>query len=155
MSAATVRVQPLGESDLDAVLPLIAGYQRFYKAEPDDAQNRSFFRRFLAPSDDGLLLGAWTGGELVGFATLYWTFSSTSAAETVLMNDLFVPPDQRGKGVGRALIEASVEVARQRGAHHLEWLTATDNEVAQRLYDRMGASRSTWLSYEIPTAGGA
>jgi GNAT superfamily N-acetyltransferase len=150
MTDDIIRVRPVSEDEFEEVLPLIAGYQRFYEAEPDDARNRSFFRRFLAPSDDGLLLGAWAGDQLVGFATLYWTFSSTNAAETVLMNDLFVRPDRRSGGVGRALIEASVAVARDRGAHHLEWLTATDNEVAQRLYDRL-AERSAWFSYEIPT----
>jgi len=145
-------VIPLDEQDLDAAMPLIAGYQRFYGvADPDDERNRKFFRRFLAPSQDGLLLGAWEDGELVGFATLYWTFSSTHAAEVVLMNDLFVQEPWRGKGVGRALIEASVAVARERGARHLEWLTAVDNEVAQRLYDRTDAERSAWLGYEIVT----
>src|SRR3989442_1018505 len=103
MTEAAIRVEPLGEQDLDAVIPLIAGYQRFYGAVPDDARNRSFFRRFLPPSEDGLLLGAWSREELVGFATLYWTFSSTEAAEAVLMNDLFVRPDRRGMGIGRAL----------------------------------------------------
>ena len=48
------------ETDLETALPLFAGYQRFYRAEPDDVRNRSFFRRFLEPSDDGLLLGAWS-----------------------------------------------------------------------------------------------
>src|SRR5204863_339374 len=58
-------VIPLDEQDLDAAMPLIAGYQRFYGvADPDDERNRKFFRRFLAPSQDGLLLGAWEDGEL-------------------------------------------------------------------------------------------
>jgi GNAT superfamily N-acetyltransferase len=145
-------VRPLTEVELELALPLIAGYQRFYGVEaPDDARNRAFFRRFLAPSDDGLLLGAWEAKQLAGFATLYWTFSSTLAAEVVLMNDLFVSPEFRGGGVGRALIQASVDVARERGAPHLEWLTAIDNRVAQGLYERVGADRSAWFGYEIPT----
>ena len=149
MGSDEILIRPMTETDLETALPLFAGYQRFYRAEPDDVRNRSFFRRFLQPSDDGQLLGAWVDGELVGFATLYWTFSSTAAAEIVLMNDLFVQPGLRGKGVGRALIEASARVARERGAHHLEWLTATDNHAAQGLYDRMGASQSAWFGYEI------
>jgi GNAT superfamily N-acetyltransferase len=86
---------------------------------------------------------------MVGFACLYWTFSSVSAADIALMNDLFVVSERRGTGAGRALIEASAEAARRRGCHHLEWFTATDNEVAQRLYDRTGAERTTWYAYEI------
>jgi ribosomal protein S18 acetylase RimI-like enzyme len=69
--------------------------------------------------------------------------------ETVLMNDLFVEPAARGQGVGRALIEASAGVARERGALHLEWSTRPDNEVAQHLYDRTGAERSEWIDYEL------
>lgn len=144
-----VRVEALSEADYEQVLPLIAGYQRFYRTEPDEDRNRAFFRRFLAPSEDGLLLGAWKDGQLVGFATLYWTFSSTHAAEAALMNDLFVAEGVRGEGIGLALIEASVAAARERGMRHLEWFTALDNDRAQRLYEQTGAERSGWFSYEI------
>jgi len=145
-----LEVRPVVGQELDEVLPLIAAYQRFYGAEPDVGRNRRFFSGFLHPSKEALLLGAWLDGALAGFATLYWFFSSTKAAESVLMNDLFVREDIRGAGVGRALIDRALEEARRRGAAHLEWFTAPDNLVAQRLYDSMpGAERSTWLAYEI------
>ncbi|HXC76473.1 MAG TPA: GNAT family N-acetyltransferase [Candidatus Acidoferrum sp.] len=145
-----VEVRRLRESELDLVLPLIAGYQTFYGAKPDTDRNRRFFSRFLHPSQEGVLLGAWVDGSLVGFATLYWFFSSTKAAESVLMNDLFVQEGTRGKGIGRALIQEALDEARRRGAAHLEWFTAPDNARAQRLYDSVpGAAQSTWLAYEI------
>jgi GNAT superfamily N-acetyltransferase len=146
-----ITVRPMAERDLQDALPLFAGYQRFYEAEPNHERNLAFFRRFLAPSDAGILLGAWEDDRLIGFACSYWTFSSTVADEIALMNDLFVEESVRGRGVGRALIEATVEAARERGLHHVEWFTAPDNVVAQRLYDRTGASRSEWVAYEIPT----
>jgi GNAT superfamily N-acetyltransferase len=146
-----LEIAPVGAAEYEELLALIAAYQRFYEvAEIDAGRNREFFRRFLAPSEDGLLLAARSEGRLVGYACLYWHFSSTAARETVLMNDLFVVPDARGGGVGRALIEASLEVARERGAAELEWQTAPDNHAAQRLYDATGAERSTWLTYELP-----
>lgn len=145
-----LRVEPIAPEHYERLLPLIAAYQRFYEAEEiDEERNRGFFRRFLAPSEDGLLLGAWRGEELVGYACLYWHFTSLSAAESVLMNDLFVSEGARGGGAGRALIEASRAIVRERGAHHLEWSTAPDNARAQRLYDSTGAERSTWLEYEL------
>jgi GNAT superfamily N-acetyltransferase len=148
---APVQIEPIAAEQLEALLPMIAAYQRFYEAEEiDEERNRAFFRRFLAPSDDGMLLGAWREGELAGYACLYWHFTSLVPAETVLMNDLYVEPSVRGHGVGRALIEASADVARERGAHHLEWATAPDNATAQRLYDSTGAERSTWIEYELP-----
>ena len=144
------QIEPVTEAQLEQLLPLIAAYQLFYEVEDiDNERNRAFFVRFIAPSDDGLLLGAWRANELLGYACLYWHFTSLVPAETVLMNDLFVDPAARGQGIGRALIEASASVARDRGAHHLEWATAPDNGVAQRLYDATGATRSTWMEYEL------
>jgi GNAT superfamily N-acetyltransferase len=149
--ATELEIAPITVAEYEDLLPLVAAYQRFYEVEDiDEERNREFFRRFLAPSEDGLLLGARREGRLVGHACLYWHFSSTAARETVLMNDLFVIPELRGEGVGRALIEASLEVARERGAASLEWQTAPDNHTAQRLYDSTGAERSTWLTYELP-----
>lgn len=146
-----VEIAPVAATEYEELLPLIAAYQGFYEVEEVETErNRAFFRRFLAPSEDGLLLGARREGELVGYACLYWHFSSTKACETVLMNDLFVAPEARGEGVGRALIEASLGVARERGAAQLEWQTAPDNHTAQWLYDATGAGRSTWISYDLP-----
>ena len=145
-----VTVSPALDEDLPALLPLFAGYQRFYGAEPDDARNRSFFARFAAPSEDGVLLAArGEDGAPLGFATVYWTFSSTSAREAALMNDLFVVEQARGSGVGRALIDAAARASRERGLGVLSWMTAPDNTTAQRLYDATGATSSPWLEYEL------
>lgn len=147
---AEIEIAPVSAVEYESLLPLIAAYQRFYEVEEVDAErNRTFFRRFLAPSEDGMLLRARADGELAGYACLYWHFSSTQAVETVLMNDLFVSEAARGRGIGRGLIEASAAVARERGAGHLEWSTAPDNLTAQRLYDRTGAERSEWVEYEL------
>jgi GNAT superfamily N-acetyltransferase len=146
-----LRIEPIEAGQIDELLPLIAAYQRFYKAEKiDDERNRAFFSRFLAPSEDGMLLGAWRDGNLLGYACLYWSFTSLVPGETVLLNDLYVDPATRGQGVGRALIEASAAVGRERGAQRLEWMTQTDNETAQHLYDSTGAERSEWVEYELP-----
>lgn len=140
--------------EVDQGLPLFAGYQRFYGVlEPDDQQNRLFFARFAEPSRDGLLLGAWDDRALVGFACLYWTFSSVSAARIALLSDLFVTEGARGRGLGRALIGAAVDATRRHGLGQLEWYTAPDNEIAQRVYDATGARRLTWIGYEIRIGG--
>lgn len=145
------RIEPIAAGQVDALLPLIAAYQRFYAIPGvDDERNRAFFARFLAPSEDGLLLGAWREGELAGYACLYWHFSSLIPAETVLMNDLYVKESHRGEGIGRALIEASAVVARERGAHQLEWVTSPDNETARRLYDSLPAESEPSIEYELP-----
>jgi GNAT superfamily N-acetyltransferase len=147
---ADLEIAPIAPEEFEELLPMIAAYQRFYEVEEvDEERNRTFFRRFLAPSEDGLLLGARSDGRLVGYACLYWHFSSLEACECVLMNDLFVDGSVRGQGVGRALIEAAAEVAREREVPFVEWSTAPDNKTAQRLYDSTGAERTEWFSYEL------
>ena len=138
--------------ELPALLALIADYQRFYgNPAPDEARNAEFFGRFVAPSEVGMLIGAFADGGAppAGFACLYWTFSSISTTDVVPLNDLYVCPAQRGGGIGEALLGAAAEVARGRGASHLRWFTALDNRRAQRLYERVGAQRSAWFEYEI------
>jgi GNAT superfamily N-acetyltransferase len=147
---AEVEIAPIAPEEFEELLPLIAAYQRFYEVEKvDDDHNRAFFRRFLAPSEDGLILGARNEGRLVGYACLYWHFSSLEACESVLMNDLFVDESARGQGVGRALIGAAAAVAREREVPFVEWSTAPDNKTAQHLYDTTGAERTEWFSYEL------
>jgi len=152
-----VHVRPVTEGDFDALLALIADYQRFYAATArDDAHNAAFFGRFIAPSDRGMLIAAFDddapdGAAPAGYACLYWTYSSVSATDVVLMNDLYVCPERRGGGVGEALVAATVAIARERGASHVRWFTALDNRRAQRLYERVGAERSSWFEYEIAT----
>ena len=139
--------------ELDEVLPLIAAYQRFYEVEPDEARNSTFFRRFVDSDADGVLLGARAeAGGLVGYACLHWRLDTVAAQEVVCLHDLFVTPDVRGTGAGRALLEAAADVARQRGADALVWSTAPDNTTAQALYDRTGAARSSWYEYVLPLA---
>lgn len=145
-----MEIRPATDADLDDVLPLFAGYQRFYTGTAQtDEQNRAFLTPFAGGESGRLLLARTKDGTPLGFANLYWTFSSTTAEAHVLLNDLFVAESARGGGVGKALIEAAADVARERGSRHLSWQTALDNRTAQRLYERMGAERSAWFEYEL------
>ena len=146
-----VEVSAVREEEFETLLPLISAYQRFYEVDDVDAdRNRFFFRRFLAPSEDGLLLAARDeGGAILGYACLYWHFSSLQALETVLMNDLFVAPEARGRGIGRALIEATAESpasAAPPGSSGRPRRTTTPPSASTT---RSPSEKSTWLSYEL------
>jgi GNAT superfamily N-acetyltransferase len=66
------------------------------------------------------------------------------------MEDLFVRPSARGAGLAEALIGRCAHECRRSGAQLLSWQTATDNHRAQRVYDRVGATREQWLDYTLP-----
>lgn len=143
-------ITPVDHDGFEALLPLIADYQRFYGvATPDLSKNRSFFARFLGKNEAGCILGAHQGDRLVGYVCLYFSPSSVEAEDIVILNDLYVVPEARGGGVGRQLIDATTALARTRQVRLVRWSTAIDNRRAQRLYEQMGAERSSWFEYEV------
>ena len=147
-----MQVRPVTRAGLPALLPLIADYQRFYAdSAAGEDHNAGFFGHFVAPSERGMLIGAYDDADdaPAGYACLYWTYSSISATDVVLLNDLYVRAARRGEGVGEALIAAAREVARERGCSHLRWWTELPNRRAQRLYERVGAERIALLEYEF------
>jgi GNAT superfamily N-acetyltransferase len=127
------------------------GYCDFYEVTPSDDALQAMSRTLLAdPEREGVQFVARDdGGRAVGFATVFWTWSTTRAARIGVMNDLYVAPGARGGGAAEALIAACVERCRRHGAARLEWRTALDNERAQAVYDRVGGVRSRWLDYTI------
>ena len=137
-------------ADLDVLLPLMRAYCDFYEVTPSDEALLELSRALIAdPERDGVQLLARTAGEAVGFATIYWSWATTIAARIGVMNDLFVAPAARGTGAAAQLIDACIAECRRHGAAELTWQTAQDNERAQRLYDRVGATRSQWVDYSL------
>jgi GNAT superfamily N-acetyltransferase len=142
-------VSVVGEEDLDELLPLVRGYADFYAVNPTDDQLLSLSRELIAdPVNEGMQFIARDGaGHAIGFATVFWLWSTLSASRVGLMNDLFVAPEGRGSGAAEALIERCRAACRERGASRLTWQTAKDNARAQAVYDRVGGVREEWLDY--------
>ena len=145
-----VTIVPVTWANIDLVLPLIAEYQRFYEATPDAARNRAHFGALI----DTPALGAqWVAltddGVAVGFVTAYRVLSSVSAVGQCLLNDLYVAPAMRKKGLGRQLITHCYTWAKAEGYAGVHWQTAPDNHTAQRLYDALPTTRSVWYTYEL------
>jgi GNAT superfamily N-acetyltransferase len=144
------------EGDLGELLPLMRAYCDFYEVAPTDDRLLAMSRALIAdPESEGIQLVARDdGGAAVGFATIFWTWSTLSAGRVGTMNDLYVDAAARGGGVADALIAACLERCRRRGAVTLDWQTALDNHRAQAVYDRVGGRQERWLSYSLPVSGG-
>ncbi|WP_245233869.1 GNAT family N-acetyltransferase [Mycobacterium sp. PS03-16] len=142
-------ISAVTSADVDVLLPLLRAYCDFYRVDPTDDALRALIRALLDNPGEGLQLIARDGDTPVGFATVYWTWQTLYAARVGVLNDLYVVPDVRGGGTGRALIAHCRALCAERGAAKLVWETAPDNTVAQRLYDGIGAEKSTWLTYEL------
>jgi ribosomal protein S18 acetylase RimI-like enzyme len=146
-----MRIEQVGEADLADLLPMMRAYCDFYEVAPSDADLERLTRALIAdPDREGIqLLARGDGGEPLGFATVFWSWQTLSAARVAVMNDLFVVSEARKQGVGRALIEECRRRAAERGAAELVWETALDNETAQGLYRSLRAREERWLSYSL------
>lgn len=144
----TALVRPIEARDADAWRRLFRDYGVFYETSFDDAQLDHVWH-LLTTADSGVdALVAEVGGVVVGFAHYRSHPDTFSAGRDWYLDDLFTDPSARGAGVATALIERLKEWARGTGPGTLRWITAADNETAQRVYDKL-AKRTTWVTYEV------
>src|ERR671916_3076781 len=100
-STTAAVIAPVTEADLPELLPLMRGYCDFYEVDPSDDALLAMSRELIAdPAKEGLqLIARAEDGRAVGFATVFWTWSTLTASRIGVMNDLFVDADARGSGV--------------------------------------------------------
>ena len=135
--------------DLDALVPLFDAYRQFYKQPSDPDLARGFLRERFEHAQSIIFI-AEEAGSALGFTQLYPSFSSTRAARIFVLNDLFVAPAGRKRGVGAALLAAAADYGRGAGAVELGLSTARTNLTAQSLYEAHGWQRDdVFLSYDL------
>jgi GNAT superfamily N-acetyltransferase len=142
-------ISRVGRADVDELLPLVRAYCDFYEASPSDEDLIRLFGALIDdPEREGVqLIARDAGGAAVGFATIYWSWSTSDAARIGVMNDLFVAEAARGRGIAERLIAACRSECTGRGARRLAWQTAPDNARAQAVYERVGGTRESWVDY--------
>ena len=128
--------------DVERLAPLFDLYRQFYRQPSDLALASCFLAQRLVRGESVVLL-ACDGEAVPGFTQLYPSFSSVHAQRTWILNDLFVAPGARRRGIARLLLQSAAEFAREDGALRLELETDRDNAAAQSLYRRVG-----WVEYD-------
>jgi GNAT superfamily N-acetyltransferase len=131
----TIEVRSLEASDFEAWLPLWNGYLDFYSENLPAGLTELSWQRIIDTDFNLHGLGAFEAGTLLGI--VHYNFQNSTIAKNgfVLLEDLFVAGDVRGKGVGRKLIDAVKKIAEDAGCARLYWDTDRTNETARRLYD--------------------
>lgn len=128
--------------DLDALTELLDGYRQFYQQPSDTPAARDFLRQRFGQADSRILVSEGVDGAITGFVQLYPGVSTVGLNSRWTLNDLFVLPECREKGTGRALMEAATQLAREHGVARLVLMTQVENERAQRLYESLGWQRN-------------
>ena len=142
MSALHTRVATL--DDLGALAPLFDAYRQFYDQPADLPRAERFLRERMTRSESVVLVAADDGGGLRGFCQLYPSFCSVIAQPICTLYDLYVAPQARQTGAGRALMQAAHAHAQQNGFARLDLSTARTNHKAQALYESLG-----WVRDEV------
>ena len=144
-----IRVRELSESDRDIWLSLWRGYLEFYKTTAPDVQYELTWKRLLDNEYNMYGLVAEVDGKVCGIVHYTFQNSTRSPINYCYLEDLFVDPLIRGKGAGRALIDAVQDIAIKTGSSRLYWNTDATNEVARKLYDSY-VMESGKVQYRIP-----
>lgn len=140
-------IRPLEPGDRQAWDPLWQGYLVFYEHDLPDEMTDLTWSRFFDEDEPMGAIGAFVDGNLIGFCHHLYHRSTWQVAPSCYLEDLFVSPDSRGSGAGRALIEATADLAKAAGAETLYWHTRTGNATARALYDQV-ATRQVDVVYE-------
>jgi GNAT superfamily N-acetyltransferase len=146
-SSGSVIVRPLEASDKPDWARMWEAYLAFYETSRPQEIFDTYFERLLGgdPQDyNGLI--AEIDGRAVGLAHYLFHRHGWSVENTCYLQDLYADPDVRGRGVGRALIEAVYDAADAAGIPTVYWLTQDFNATARRLYDRIGV-KTPFIKY--------
>ena len=140
-------IRPGTPRDIAAIVRLIRGLARYEHLEHTVKIDASRVRRHgfgARPYFETLLCRR--SGRVIGFALYYFTYSTFLAQPTLYIEDLFVEPEERGAGAGKALIRALARVAVRRGCGRMEWTVLDWNRPAIQFYKRIGATlRKEWV----------
>ena len=138
-------------SDVPVIADLIRGLARFEKLEDEVSMTEELLAKNLFGKRryaEALIAG--DGGSPVGFALFFHNFSTFLARPGIYLEDLFVVPEQRGQGIGRALLQRLAQIALERDCGRLEWAVLDWNRDAIGFYERLGAKpNSEWTVYRL------
>jgi GNAT superfamily N-acetyltransferase len=144
--ATRAAIRPIGMSERVNWEALWQGYLRFYETSQTSDETDAAWQRLHDPAEPMYGLGAYDDQKLIGIVHYLFHRSFWTVGNYCYLQDLFVVPDARRDGVGRALIEAVYDRAREAGASRVYWLTEEGNATARALYDKV-AQRSGFIQY--------
>lgn len=150
MTSPDYQVRLVNESDRAQWNPLWQGYLEFYQSSLADEITDLLWQRIMDPAHEiQCRVAASDDGNLVGMVHFFPHAHTWYAQPVCYLNDLFVLPGIRGAGVGKMLIDAVIDAARQQGWVEVYWHTQSHNSVARNLYDKITGGTDGFINYTI------
>ncbi len=143
---SAIVIRPIEGDERAAWEPLWRAYLTFYETTLNDTIIETTWVRLNDPAEPMFALGAYIDGKLTGITHYLFHRSAWSISDSCYLQDLYVAETARGTGLGRALIEAVADKAREAGSSRLYWHTHETNRAAKALYDKV-ATLSGFVQY--------
>jgi GNAT superfamily N-acetyltransferase len=148
---ANLRIRPAVPADVPLVLAFIRGLAEYERlADKVQATEEMLREHLFGPHPRAEVLLVELDGEAVGFALFFHDFPTSWGRPGLYLEDLFVRPEARGRGVGRSLLAHLARLAVERGCGRLDWVVLDGNEPAIGFYRRLGARPlDEWTLYRL------
>ena len=156
MDAPTdLRFVPAQEKDVPLVLKMIRALAEYARLAHEVVATEADLRNMLfGPRPGPEVVFAYDGKDPVGFALFFHNFSTFLGRPGIYLEDLFVIPEARGRGIGGKLLSHVAALAVARGCERLEWSVLDWNEDAIRFYRKIGARpKDEWVLYRLAGPG--
>jgi GNAT superfamily N-acetyltransferase len=149
------KIRPARLEDVPVILELIRNLATYERA-PDEvtATEEQLVDVLFGEKPPAEVLLAFEGESPVGFAVYFYNFSTWLSRPGLYLEDLFVKPEKRAKGYGRALLVELAKIARDRGCGRMEWAVLDWNEPAINFYRALGAKpMDEWTVFRLTRDG--
>jgi GNAT superfamily N-acetyltransferase len=148
------RLQPATEQDVPVILSLIKALAEYEQlAAQVEATAADLRAALFGPRPAAEVIMAYAGDEPAGFALYFQTFSTFAGRPGLYLEDIFVKPEWRRKGLGQQLLARLARTAVERGYGRMEWSVLNWNETALRVYRAVGAKpMNDWTVYRLSGA---
>jgi GNAT superfamily N-acetyltransferase len=147
-------IRPATEEDVELVFDLICELATYEKLRDEVVGTAEILRASLFDRGDAEALIVEDGGEVVGYAIFYTTFSTFECRSGIWLEDVYVRPQHRRGGIGLRVMEHLAGLALERGHVRLEWVALSWNEPALNFYAKLGAARlDDWLIHRLEGDG--
>jgi len=140
MRGMTLRIEPATEQDLPAIVHLVRQLARYEKLEHAMVASQDDFRKALFGAESNAhALMAFVDDAAVGLALYFYNFSTFAGRRGIYLEDIFVEPEHRGRGIGSALLRRLASIAKDQNCGRMEWSVLTWNQPSIDFYHRLGA----------------
>jgi GNAT superfamily N-acetyltransferase len=151
---AALEIRAATEADMELLFGLILELAEYEKLADRVAGDPETLRRTLFERRAAEALIVELGGEAIGYAIFFTTFSSFECRSGIWIEDIYVRPDRRRDGIGRVVMEHVAALALERGHVRLEWTALDWNEPALRFYEKLGATQlGDWVTHRLDVDG--